>query len=81
MLVPNNPTITKHKSPNQQTDKPNAQQESHKKTDKRNAKHKSPNQETDKPNAQHNLLNGINIADILKAAPYFELNFSYLLEK
>ena len=51
------------------------------KTDKRNAKHKSSNQETDKPNAQHNLLNGINIADILKATPYFELNFSCLLEK
>ena len=36
---------------------------------KRNAKQKSPNQETDKPNAQHNLLNGINIAYILKATP------------
>ena len=45
------------------------------------AKHKSPNQERDKPNAQHNLLNGINIADILKATPYVELNFSCLLEK
>ena len=29
-FVPNNPTITTHKSPNEQTDKPNAQHNSHK---------------------------------------------------
>ena len=38
-------------------------------------------QPTNKPNAQHNLLNGINTADILKATPYFQFNFSCLLEK
>ena len=54
MLVPNNPNITKHKSRNQQTDKPNAQHNSPtQQTDKPNAGQKSRNQQTDKPNAQH----------------------------
>ena len=42
---------------NRQTDKPNAQHNSHKQ------------KQTDKPHAKHNLVNGINIAYIWKSTP------------